>query len=346
MKENIPSRKGRAITVGEIARLAGVSRSSASAVLNGKSSVRESTRAKVLECIRRENFQPGIVAKSMVLELSHMVTVLAADPGSPYDMMVFQGIASVLRRESYNVLFHVVEHEDWNSPNPFAGLNSVRSAGYIMLGANGGEQAKQAQRWLDEGIPLVIIGLSEGLDTHMVTLDYRNAMKAATDYVIRKGHRRLAHFGGSPQSLGAREREIGFIEALVEHGIPLSTATIMRLGLSPEAEREAAIELLRDPVRRPTAVTCFNDMLAINIYQAARELSLRIPEDISVVGFDGTYLAELLGPPLTTMDIFPKRLGEKSAQMLLKVIRNQAGRGLVKELSQCQLREGASVRAL
>ena len=340
------SEKKRNITIGEIARLAGVSRSSASAVLNGKPSVREETRQKVLDCIQREDFQPGLVAKSMVRELANTMTVLAADPGSPFDMMVFQGIAAVLRSEGYNILFHVVEPEDADNPDAFAGLEVSRSAGYIVLGINGGEQGKHARRWIEEGIPLVVVGLAADLKTHMVTPDYRSVMRTAADYAIRRGHRRLGHLGASPLSLGEREYELGLIEAMVEHGIPLSMATIVKLGLSADEERAAAVELLRNPETRPSIVLCFNEMLAINVYQAARELSLKIPDDVSVVGIGGTYLSELLGPPMTMMDIFPRELGERSARLLLRVLRKQTGRRLITETIKPRLRVGGSVLSL
>jgi len=108
----------------------------------------------------------------------------------------------------------------------------------------------------------------------------------------------------------------------------------------------AALDVLKDAGSRPTAVLCFNDMVAMGVYRAAHELSLEIPDDLSVVGFDGIDFAELLGPPLTTVDIFPKELGERAARLLVRAIRNQTGRGFEIQEIQPRLLERASVRTV
>jgi len=139
---------------------------------------------------------------------------------------------------------------------------------------------------------------------------------------------------------------MGFVESLIEHDIPMSEAAIVDAGETAAAGYRAALDMLRDPRQRPTALLCFNDMVAMGVYRAAHELDLDIPGDLSVVGFDGIDFAELLGPPLTSVDILPETLGRKAAELLVKVIRNEVGRAPVTEWIEPKLIERGSVSTL
>lgn len=336
----------RTVTTSDIARICGVSRTTVSAVLNGKRSVRESTRRKVLNCIREQNFNTGLIARALVGELSHMVAVLASNLGSPFHMMMFRGIGEVLETENYHIMFHNVRPEDQDDPETLASLRAYRPAGYIILKGAEGLHAVHARKIAEEGIPMVTQGRLEGLETHTVDFDNRLGMRLATDHILENGHTRVAHLAGPTFSQGAKERKLGFIESLIEHDIPVNEAIIVDCGETAPAGYQAALEVLADPATRPTALTCFNDMVAMGAYRAAHELGLDIPDDLSVVGFDGIDFAELLGPPLTTVNIFPTELGRRAADLLLRVIRNQTGRGFVTEEVEVKLVERASVRRL
>lgn len=342
--DRVKSKRG--ITASEIARLSGVSRSTVSAVLNGKAGIRESTRAKVLACIRQENYDWGMISRTLVGELSRMVAILASNLGSPFHMMAFRGINEVLLSSGYHILFHNVRPEDQSDPETLASLHAYRPAGYIILKGAEGPRGEHARRIVEEGIPLVTHGTLDGIDTHSVNFDDRLGMRMATDYIIECGHRRLGHVAGPSFSFGAKQRKLGFIESLISHDIPVSDAVIIDAGETAAAGYHAARRMLEDPASRPTAVLCFNDMVAMGVYRAAHELSLDIPHDLSVVGFDGIDFAELFGPPLTSVNIFPETLGRQAAELLVKVIRNQTGRGIVTQWIEPRLMERSSVRRL
>lgn len=337
---------GRGITTSEIARLSGVSRSTVSAVLNGKRTVRESTRRKVLECLRQGNYGSGMIAKTLAGELSRMVAVLASSVGSPFHMMVFRGINEVLEAQGYHILFHNVRPEDQKDPETLASLHAYRPAGYIVLKGAEGPNGEHVRRILEEGVPVVGQSMAtalDGVEVHSVNYNNRAAMRMATDYVIARGHRRIGHVAGPLFSLGAKERKIGFMESLIDHDIPVSDAMIVDAGETAAQGYEAALQVLREPGGRPTALLCFNDMVAIGVYRAAHELALEIPRDLSVVGFDGIDFAELLGPPLTTVDTLPRELGRRAAQVLLGVIENRTSRTVFTEWIEPRLVERASV---
>lgn len=344
MDSNDPPHIKRPITTSEIARLCGLSRSTVSAVLNGKRNVREITRYRVLKCIREENYASGIVSKALVGQLSQMVAVLVPNAGlNPFHISAFRGISEVLDAHGYHVLLHNVRREDLSDPGTLASLQAYRPAGFLAFKGSEGPQGEHVRAILDERVPLVFHGDLEGLAAHCVTIDNRACERLITDYVIDKGHRRLGHLSGPAFSHGAKSRQLGFVESLLAHNIPVSDAFIVEAGETAEQGYHAAHEVLRDPKKRPTALVCFNDIVAMGAYRAAHELSLSIPGDVSVVGFDGTDVADLLGPQLTTVDVFPEQLGRQMARLLMRVIKNPTGRMVVEEVTP-QLRERGSVR--
>ncbi|MBX7254858.1 MAG: LacI family transcriptional regulator [Candidatus Hydrogenedentes bacterium] len=346
MKTETANKTKRATTTAEIARLCGVSRSTVSAVLNGKPNVREQTRRKVLECLRQGNYASGNIARAFVGRLSRMIAVLASNMGSPFHMMMFRGINATLEAHGYHILFRSVRPEDQDDPETLQNLYAYRPAGYIVLRGAEGPGGVYARRIIEEGVPLVAQGKLVGTESHSIQVDNRAAMKLSAEYVISKGHRRLAYLAGPTFSVTDKERQLGFVEALIEHDIPVSEAVFADAGETAAAGYRAALNLLKNPVTRPTALVCFNDMVAMGTYRAAHELSLDIPGDLSVVGFDGIDFAELLGPPLTTVDTLPHVMGEMTAKLLVRVIENRGPMDLITEWVTPELLERASVRAI
>lgn len=224
----------RLITVSDIARMSGVSRSTVSAVISGRRPVRASTREKILQCIRDNNYAQKTIARTMVAQLSRMIAVLAQDHGSPYQTMVFRGINETLMAEGFHVLFHSVRPEDEDDPETLASLQEFRPAGYLILRGAEGRGGQHAQRIAEDGVPLVMVGTPSQFQCQAVGVDQRLAMRLATDYVITRGHRRLGYLGGPLHSVGARERKLGLLEGLVHHEIAIGDTAIVDCGASAE----------------------------------------------------------------------------------------------------------------
>jgi DNA-binding LacI/PurR family transcriptional regulator len=333
------------ITTTEIARLSGVSRATVSAVLNDKPGVREQTRQKVLTCIREQNYDSGIIAKTLVGEMSRMIAILAADVSNPYHATVFRGINQVLNECSYHTMFHNVRHEDEVDPETLASFKAYRPAGYIILKGAEGPDRENVKQILKEGIPLVTLEESKDADTHSVYFDAQIAMRLATDYVLSKGHVRLGLLGGPPWT-GAKQRKLGFVESLIEHDIDMQSTIMVHAGETAEEGYAAALKVLADPATRPTALVCFNDMVAMGAYLAAHELDLDIPRDVSVIGFDGLSITRLLAPPLTSVSIAPAEMGREAARLLLNLLSNEKGPKTVRIAVEPKLIEGRSVRVI
>lgn len=337
------------LTARDIAKLSGVSRTTVFAVVKGKPGVRERTRERVLAVIREHGYEAGLVQKSLVSEISNMIGVVIGNINNPFYTEVVAGIHSVLRsRGFHHMLHHGTESRPEEGIEEFEALHAYELRGYI-ISAGEQEQYEKHIRWvLDAKRPLVTIMEAPGLETNVVRFDNRKGSRDATDYLIGKGHRRITCLTGPGRSATAKERILGFIESLVAHEVGFHESMTMQAGDTSDDGYRAALKVLADPKRRPTALLCCNDMVAIGCYKAAHELGLHIPTDVSIVGFDGIDMGEVMGPPLTTLSVFPREIGRFAAEMLLGVIGGDGnGRQSCKQKTvEHRLIERESVRAL
>ena len=194
--------------------------------------------------------------------------------------------------------------------------------------------------------PLVTIMPAPGLKTNVVSFDERKAFKDATDYLIVKGHERITCLTGPPHFNASKNRVMGFVESLVAHRIEFRDSLTVQAGETCTEGYLAAKKVLSNKKARPTALICYNDLTAIGVYRAAHELRLRIPDDLSVMGFDGILMGEVMGPPLTTQSIFPRKIGETAAKILLEIIEGKHKNGCVEKKIPHKLIERESVKAI
>lgn len=332
------------VTAKDIARASGVSRTTVFAVVKGKPGVSERTRERVLAAIREHGYETGLVQKSLISEISKMIGVVIGNINNPFYTEVVSGIDTVLRpRGFYHMLHHGTEDRPEEGIEEFKSLGAYELRGYI-ISAGEAEQYEEHIRWvLKSKRPLVTVMEAPGLETHTVRFDNRKGNRDATDYLVNKGHRRIACLTGPARSATAKERILGFVESLVAHELDFHDSMVVRAGDTPEDGYRATLSILSDPKTRPTALLCCNDMVAIGCYKAANELGLHIPKDISVVGFDGIDMGEVMGPPLTTLSVFPREIGRQAAEMLLQVIGGNNRHGYLNQVIEHKLIERESV---
>ncbi len=339
----------RGLTAEDIATLSGVSRTTVFAVVKGKPGVSPRTRERVWEAIREHGYANGLVQKSLLSEVSKTVGVVVGSINNPFYTEVVSGIHNVLRAEGFQrMLYHGTEDRPEEGIEAFGAQKTYDLRGYIVS-AGEVEQYQDHLRWLQRmRRPLVTIMEAPGLPTHTVRFDNRKANRDATNYLIEKGHRKIAFLTGPVRSATSKERTIGLMESRVEHEIPFQDNMIVRGGDTPADGYHAALKVLTNESYRPKALICCNDMVAIGCYRAAYELELRIPDDISIVGFDGIEMGEVMGPPLTTLSVFPREIGRMSAELLLQIIHGEAGRSEqpIEKVVEHRLMERNSVRDL
>lgn len=308
----------------EVAKRAGVSTATVSRVLNNIDVVRKATRVKVLQAVQDLNYYPNLHARTLAGGKSRTLGMIVSNMENPFFFDVFRALEAEARAQGYDV---VVANTDYQ---PEQLTRSIR----LMIG-----------RRVD-GLALVVSEMDQGLIEELtksriptvfydvgtatrnisnIRVNYRRGIEQVVEYLYSLGHRKLA-FAGHHSSLGpTSEREQGFVETVsrYEPGVAWRTAADQD-GL--EGGRAAARELLATGFR-PTAIICVNDFVAVGVMRELRQQGLRVPEDVSVSGFDNIRLSEFCNPQLTTVHIPRDRIGGLIFEFLTPGVQNGAEEG-------------------
>ncbi|WP_433447194.1 LacI family DNA-binding transcriptional regulator [Streptomyces sp. CA-142005] len=299
-------------TIRDVAERAGVSKSLVSLVLRGSEGVRPEKREAVLAAVEALGYRPNAAARSLSERRTRTVGVLLNDMRNPWFVELLDGLNARLYDSGLHVLLadgHLNRRLGEDLTRTFTEL---RVDGLIAVGTL---QDPQALRTAARLVPTVVAGTREpvlpGVD--IVANDDEHGARLATEHLIGLGHRHIAHIAGQGAVGDLRRRS--FEATMREHGLA-DTAVVEQGDLTEEGGYRAAVRLLsRAP--RPTAVFAVNDMTCVGALSAAEETGLQVPRDLSVVGYDNTYLSRLRHLWLTTVDNASHDVGRRAAQRLL-----------------------------
>jgi DNA-binding LacI/PurR family transcriptional regulator len=297
----LPSALPRASTLTSIAAEAGVSVSTVSKVLNGRTDVAPATRERVGLLLRRHGYQPGSSLGFGVVDLLIGVGNKSADAiaRSPWAEQVIHGTVEAAAEAGHSVVVTPVsspeEFDRWLELAIVRGTHGALSLVHLPGGA-------ELRQLAAAGIPVVVIDPAEepGPDVRSVGATNWQGGLTATRHLIGLGHRRIAAIGGVPRFWSGRARLDGYRAAMLEAGLPVHERLICHDVWTVDGGRRQASRLLR-LAERPTAIVAANDEQAFGVLQALRDAGLRAPEDLSVVGFDDVAVAAWAAPPLTTV---------------------------------------------
>lgn len=321
--------KKRPVTIKDIAEASGVSRATVSAVLHGRGWVSEETRRKIQAVLRERGYQRHLIANSLSERFAHMVGVVIGNIKNPFNTELVASLQEVLERAGYFLILHTTDETYESELKAFRALRTYELGGYVVAPVQEGQPHDHLRGLVAEGKLVVSIGELSDIETHMVDFDDQYGNKMAVDHLIRYGHRCIGCLAGAETSTFARRRVMGYVESLMEHGITFDHRLLVRAGDTLAGGYAAAKDLLTKSTSHPTALVCFNDLIALGAYQAAKHLGLHIPQDLSVVGFDDCEMAAVMGPPLTTVATFPSDLGKQIAEIILSVHQNPALKGFL-----------------
>jgi len=305
---------GRA-TIGDVARSADVSVSTVSKVLNGRYGVAVLTAARVQEVIAQLGYEPSLVARSLRSNQTNVIGVLVAE-FEPFSTELLKGVSKAIGGSGYELLAY--------SGGGRAGGNAGWERRYLSrLSGTLIDGAILVTPTVVDGdyrIPVVAVDPHTG-PSDLPTVDSDNLSGAvlATKHLIGLGHRRIGFLGGRSDLDSARLREEGYRTALTEAGIPLDPDLIRIGGYREESAERPALELLTMP-ERPTAIFAANDLSAIRTMDVARSLGLKVPDDLSVIGFDNIPESALTTPPLTTINQPIQQMGFVAMRLLIDLI--------------------------
>lgn len=313
------------LTISDIAKMAGVSTTAVSFVLNDRPGVSEATREKVREIIRQTGFTPNVHTRRLNLGKSFTIHVVLRQYGhnlfNQFALETLSGIFAESKRLGYSILFTFVDdHMECDQI-----IDSVRSKdcdGVILYQV---VDATLISRLQQEEIPFVCV------DTHiaqdgslpLVEVDYYDAAYRATRYLYDQGHRQIGFIGPEQPAEYYIKTYDGYRAALKDLKLPCNPMWTKQLGFTEESARNALDALLQTG-QLPTAFFCAGDAYAIQIIHCAKEKGIRIPAEVSVMSLDDLFMSRYVDPPLSTMTFDKELVGQKAMQLLYRIISKES----------------------
>ncbi|NKY38966.1 LacI family transcriptional regulator [Cellulomonas septica] len=298
----------------DVARTAGVSVATVSKVVNGRYGVAAATLSRVQEVIEELGYEASLGARSLRSHRTNVLGILVAE-FEPYSTELLKGASAAVGATGYELLAY-----SGGGAGGSVGWERrylSRLAGTLIDGA---VIVTPTVVEAHPGVPVVAVDPHTG-PSGLPTVDADSFAGAvlATEHLLGLGHTRVAFLGGRPDLESARLREDGFRHAMAAAGVPVDEDLVRVGGYRPETADQPANELLARP-QPPTAVFAANDLSAIRVVEVARSLGLRVPEDLSVIGFDNVPESALATPPLTTISQPLQQMGAEALRLLVDLI--------------------------
>ncbi|MHB1391892.1 MAG: LacI family DNA-binding transcriptional regulator [Clostridia bacterium] len=317
-----------ALTIKDIARLAGVDPSTVSRVIADNPRISTKTKEKVLKVMEELDFHPNAIARSLANRSTKTIGVIMPHSTeqvfvNPFFTEVMRGIGVSALKRGYNVLFSTGSNSDEEYKATSRLVNEKRVDGLILLTSRIGDKTIDSLR--KKHFPFVVVGKPSNMeDVNWVDNDNQEAGFLATEYLIKLGHERIGFIGGEFTYVFMGERFKGYKKALDSYGIKFGKE-LLSLGEFVEEGGYNAVKKLLVHKNRPTAIVVADDLMAFGAMRAIKEQGLAIPDDISVISFNDTPLASYVDPPLSSMEIFVYDLGYNASETLIDQLQGTDG---------------------
>lgn len=327
----------RRVDIAQVAKAAGVSTTTVSRVINRVPTVTPENQRRVEDAIRRLKYRPNPSAQRLASGRHDTIGVVFprfADMFHSFHVTeLLRGIGTAVDRLKLNLLLHITDGRS------FIDLHMVD--GVLFADIDGNEE--QLDMVLDQGVPAVVmVNYIKELPVSCVAVDNRTAAEHVVDYLAKLGHRDIATITGHLRTPCGIERLDGYLKAMKARGLEVKPHFVQRGDYTGASAREPAKRLLTNP-HRPTAIFCASDEMAVAAIEVASELGVRVPEELSVVGFDDSPVATFAKVPLTTVWQPLSQVGELAAEILAKHVSGKPHRP-VKTLLGTKIVERSSCR--
>lgn len=311
-------------TITDVANLAGVSIKTVSRVLNQEPNVRPATREKVTRAIKQLDYRPSVSARSLAGKRSFLLGLLYDNPSASYVTKIQNGVLRSCRAHHYDLLIHPCDYKNPHLEEEVEDhMRNTRLDGLILTPPLTDQQA--LLEFLDgRKTPYVLISPSSNSKFRWaVGTNDRAICSKMVQYLCGLGHERIAFLIGHPDHSALANRYAGYRDGLQACGLPLRKSLCLQGFNSFESGDECARRLLARK-HRPTAIFACNDDMAAGALKAAHELGIRVPQELSVAGFDDIPLARQIWPSLTTVRQPMQSMGELAAELLIRRFRGQS----------------------
>jgi LacI family transcriptional regulator len=329
---------GKAASIYDVARESGVSVFTVSAVVNNKSHVGKALREKVEAAIRKLNYRPNLIARSLAKQKTHTIGMIVPDIGNPFFPSVVRGAEDAAQKHGYNLLLCNSDDSLDKEEKAVELLLSKRVDGILLTKAAEDFRAPLRQMIKEVNIPFVLVMRTYPKLTKdaVITDDYHGAYEAVS-HLARAGRKRIALISGPLKVSNAKERWQGFVDALKAEGLPFEQELVMEGDYRLESGYRAGHALFS---RRPDGIYVANHLMTVGLLKAADEMGLRCPEDFGLVSFDDYPWLGIFRPRLTTVELPKHQLGYEAAELLVRRISGDASKPVTIKLQpELRIRE-------
>ena len=303
-----------------IAKLAGVSVATVSRVLNGYDGVSDKTKQKVLTLLDSNAYVLNSNAQNLRMSKSKTIGLSISNFSNPFFIDIYQGLESICRHKGYSIIIGDSSENAQREREVIELFLSYRVAGIIASFVDPHEST--LRKLENYGINVLALDRHiEGVSADAVTMDNVGGAKQQVDYLAKMGHKRIALIHGPLSDVVAKERYAGFFEGCKQHNLDIGTEYMFSGAFNETEAYLATIKLLGLP-QRPTAIVVHNNMMTIGAYKAIQDMNLKIPQEISLIGFEDFDIAGYLKPGLTMIERSLYLTGEAAGRLIIERIEN------------------------
>ncbi len=313
-------------TIKDIAKKLNIHHSTVSRALHNHPDVKEATRKLILETAEAMNYEPDIFARNLKQNTTNIIGVIVPEIKHHFFSAVISGIEDVAYSKGYVIMVCQSNEQYEREVMNARALLSNKVAGLLVSMSQTTHKCDHFKLYQERGIPLVFFDrvCREFNTASVIVNDFRGAYQAV-NHLIQKGRKRIYHIGGTKQLEISRKRYEGYKAALKDNGFPIEQQKVVWKGLQEEDGVAGMEELLADSANMPDAVFAVNDPVALGVYEVLKKKGLKIPEDLSVVGFSNNPISAFVNPALTTVEQPSFEMGKAAADLLIKQILNEDG---------------------
>lgn len=312
-----------AITMKDIARMANVSVVTVSRAINNKPDISKKTKKLILEIIKKHNYVPNYLAKSLVTKKTKSIGLTIMDIIDPFFAKIVRGADDVAKGHGYNIILTHTDNDPDKELNAIRFLAEKKVDGFLLCPV---QRDRRYIKVLEESpIPYVLIARHANgkLKCDCVLNDNIHGAYLAVNYLLKKGHKEIHYLIPSAKFTSTEERIHGCRKAVKSHRLPQSSLHIHRCEENMNSFYDFSVRLFKRK-KRISAVFVWDDILAIAVQKAAIDNGLRIPEDVAIIGYDDIDIADYLSKPLTTVEYPAYQIGAEAAKILIEKIESDA----------------------
>ena len=326
-----------AITIKDIAKRAGVSHSTVSRALRVNRLVSSETARRIHDIAQEMGYRPSAVARSLKTNRTQVLGVIVSSISDPFFGEILNGIEASAQAGGYSLFIAASQHDPIKERQIVQTMMEQRTDGVIICSSS--FSPEHGRQLLSYGFPVVVVN-HQGSESFNYSIyhDDIDGSSQITRHLISLGHKRIAYLGNSQSGRTTQDRLRGFLDAMAEAHLEVPENYVHHVEGSEPVLGAESVQYFAKLNPRSTAIICFNDMLAIGVLKGCEQSGLRVPEDISVTGFDNITYSAFTTPSLTTFDQPKFTIGQEAAQLLLDLL--QAEDGIIPDMPNVKVLKG------